>query len=403
MLIIYFNKAEKMRINTALLALAVGAFAIGATEFSPMGMLPYIADNIQVDIPSVGSIVVIYALGVMIGAPIMTLLLVKRKPKVALVFLMSIFTVGNLLSAMSPDLVTLSISRFITSLNHGAFFGLGAIVAASVVPPSKQASAIAAMFMGLTIANIGGVPLMTKLTQVVGWREAFYLIAALGLLTIASLIWALPNNLQGRDVNVKNELRILRRPQVMLGMLSTVLGASAMFTLYTYITPMLMDFIDASDQMITIMLVIIGAGFTMGNYLGGLFADKSLFGTLIIFFLMLALSMAIFPFIATNAVGAGLGLLFWSIFSFGIVPPIQILVMNAATGAQALASSVNIGAFNLGNAIGAAIGGAVLSYGYSYSMISFMGTFVAVLGIVVIFVIFRKKSDTKVETEIVCG
>lgn len=403
MLIIYFNKAEKMRINTALLALAIGAFAIGATEFSPMGMLPYIADNIQVDIPSAGSIVVIYALGVMIGAPIMTLLLVKRKPKVALVFLMSIFTVGNLLSAMSPDLVTLSISRFITSLNHGAFFGLGAIVAASVVPPAKQASAIAAMFMGLTIANIGGVPLMTKLTQVMGWREAFYLIAALGLLTIASLIWALPNNLQGRDVNVKNELRILRRPQVMLGMLSTVLGASAMFTLYTYITPMLMNFINASDQMITVMLVIIGVGFTIGNYLGGLFADKSLFGTLIIFFLMLALSMAIFPFIGTNAVGAGLGLLFWSIFSFGIVPPIQILVMNAATGAQALASSVNIGAFNLGNAIGAAIGGGVLSYGYSYSMISFMGTLVAVLGIAVILVIFRKKSDAKVETEIVCG
>ncbi|EPL6454948.1 MULTISPECIES: MFS transporter [Providencia] len=392
-----------MRINTALLALAIGAFAIGATEFSPMGMLPYIADNIQVDIPSAGSIVVIYALGVMIGAPIMTLLLVKRKPKVALVFLMSIFTVGNLLSAMSPDLVTLSISRFITSLNHGAFFGLGAIVAASVVPPGKQASAIAAMFMGLTIANIGGVPLMTKLTQVMGWREAFYLIAALGLLTIASLIWALPNNLQGRDVNVKNELRILRRPQVMLGMLSTVLGASAMFTLYTYITPMLMNFINASDQMITVMLVIIGVGFTIGNYLGGLFADKSLFGTLIIFFLMLALSMAIFPFIGTNAVGAGLGLLFWSIFSFGIVPPIQILVMNAATGAQALASSVNIGAFNLGNAIGAAIGGGVLSYGYSYSMISFMGTLVAVLGIAVILVIFRKKSDAKVETEIVCG
>lgn len=392
-----------MRINTALLALAIGAFAIGATEFSPMGMLPYIAENIQEDIPSVGAIVVIYALGVMIGAPIMTLLLVKKRPKVALVFLMSIFTVGNLLSAMSPDLVTLSLSRFITSLNHGAFFGLGAIVAASVVPDGKQASAIAAMFMGLTIANIGGVPLMTKLTQVMGWRQAFYLISVLGVVTIISLIWAIPSHLMGTKVNVKSELRILRRPQVMLGMLSTVLGASAMFTLYTYITPMLMHFIHASDQMITIMLVIIGVGFTIGNYIGGLFADKSLFGTLVTFFIMLALSMAIFPFIAVNAFGAGIGLLIWSIFSFGIVPPIQMLVMNAAKGAQALASSVNIGAFNLGNAIGAAIGGAVLSYGYSYSMISFMGTLVAFLGILVILVIFRKKSDLKMETEVTCG
>ncbi|HCT9036548.1 TPA: MFS transporter [Providencia rettgeri] len=392
-----------MRINTALLALAIGAFAIGATEFSPMGMLPYIADNLKEDIPSVGVIVVIYALGVMVGAPIMALLLVKRRPKIALVFLMSIFTIGNVLSAMSPDLVTLSLSRFITSLNHGAFFGLGAIVAASVVPPGKQASAIAAMFMGLTIANIGGVPLMTKLTQVVGWRQAFYLISILGILTIISLIWALPNNLMGTKVDVKNELRILRRPQVLLGMLSTVLGASAMFTLYTYITPMLMNFIQASDQMVTIMLVIIGIGFTVGNYIGGLFADKSLFSTLIIFFIMLALSMAIFPFIAVNTFGAGVGLMVWSIFSFGIVPPIQMLVMNAAKGAQALASSVNIGAFNLGNAIGAAIGGIVLSYGYSYSMISFMGALVAVLGIMVILVVFRKKSDSKMETEIACS
>ena len=391
-----------MKINTALLALSIGAFAIGATEFSPMGMLPYIAENINVDIPSVGSIVVIYALGVMIGAPIMTLLLVKRRPKVALIFLMSIFTVGNLLSALSPDLFTLSLSRFITSLNHGAFFGLGAIVAASVVPPGKQASAIAAMFMGLTIANIGGVPLMTKLTQVMGWREAFYFISALGLITIISLILALPSHLQGKELNVRNELRILRKPQVLLGMLSTVLGASAMFTLYTYITPMLMQFIQASDQMITIMLVIIGIGFTVGNYLGGLFADKSLYGTLLVFFILLATSMAIFPFIATNALGAGFGLAFWSIFSFGLVPPIQILVMNAAKGAQALASSVNIGAFNLGNAIGAAIGGAVLANGYSYSMISFMGTLVAALGIVVVLIIMRKNSCNTLQQKTAC-
>ncbi|MGO2347248.1 MAG: MFS transporter, partial [Providencia sp.] len=358
---------------------------------------------IHVDNPSAGSIVVIYALGVMIGAPIMTLLLVKRRPKVALIFLMSIFTVGNLLSAASPDLVTLSLSRFVTSLNHGAFFGIGAIVAASVVPPGKQASAIAAMFMGLTIANVGGVPLMTKLTQAVGWREAFYLISALGLVTIVGLVLALPNNLQGREVNVRNELRILRKPEVLLGMLATVLGASAMFTLYTYITPMLMQFIHASDQMITVMLVIIGIGFTIGNYIGGLFADKSLYGTLLALFILLAVSMAVFPFIAVNAVGAGIGLAFWSIFSFGLVPPIQILVMNAAPGAQALASSVNIGAFNLGNAIGAAIGAAVLSYGSSYTMISFMGTIVASLGVAIILLIIRRNSKTKGVTNAVCA
>ncbi|ETT03391.1 MFS transporter [Providencia sp. PROV188] len=392
-----------MRINTALLALSVGAFAIGITEFSPMGMLPYIAENLNESIPSVGAIVVIYALGVMIGAPIMTLLLVSKRPKVALVFLMAIFTVGNLLSGLAPNLVTLSLSRLITSLNHGAFFGLGAIVAASVVPAGKQASAIAAMFMGLTIAGIGGVPLVTKITQLIGWREAFYLISGIGLLTIASLIFAIPARLQGSQVNVKNELRILKRPLVMLGMLSTVLGASAMFTLYTFITPMLMNFIQASDQTITMMLMVIGLGFSIGNYLGGYFADKNLYPTLLTLFVLSAISMVMFPIIATNIAGATVGLLFWSIVSFALVPPIQILVMNAAVGAQALASSVNIGAFNLGNAIGAAVGAAILSHGYSYTTMSFMGALLAIVGFIVILLIVRRKNSETQTQDVMCS
>ncbi|HGF6559360.1 TPA: MFS transporter [Providencia alcalifaciens] len=392
-----------MRINTALLALSVGAFAIGITEFSPMGMLPYIAENLNESIPSVGAIVVIYALGVMIGAPIMTLLLVSKRPKVALVFLMAIFTVGNLLSGLAPNLVTLSLSRLITSLNHGAFFGLGAIVAASVVPAGKQASAIAAMFMGLTIAGIGGVPLVTKITQLIGWREAFYLISGIGLLTIASLIFAIPARLQGSQVNVKNELRILKRPLVMLGMLSTVLGASAMFTLYTFITPMLMNFIQASDQTITMMLMVIGLGFSIGNYLGGYFADKNLYPTLLTLFVLSAISMVMFPIIATNIAGATVGLLFWSIVSFALVPPIQILVMNAAVGAQALASSMNIGAFNLGNAIGAAVGAAILSHGYSYTTMSFMGALLAIVGFIVILLIVRRKNSETQTQDVMCS
>lgn len=368
-----------------------------------MGMLPYIAENLNESIPSVGAIVVIYALGVMIGAPIMTLLLVSKRPKVALVFLMAIFTVGNLLSGLAPNLVTLSLSRLITSLNHGAFFGLGAIVAASVVPAGKQASAIAAMFMGLTIAGIGGVPLVTKITQLIGWREAFYLISGIGLLTIASLIFAIPARLQGSQVNVKNELRILKRPLVMLGMLSTVLGASAMFTLYTFITPMLMSFIQASDQTITMMLMVIGVGFSIGNYLGGYFADKNLYPTLLTLFVLSAISMVMFPIIATNIAGATVGLLFWSIVSFALVPPIQILVMNAAVGAQALASSVNIGAFNLGNAIGAAVGAAILSHGYSYTTMSFMGALLAIVGFIVILLIVRRKNSETQTQDVMCS
>ena len=195
-----------MRTNTALLSLSVGAFAIGATEFSPMGMLPEIAGSLAVSIPAAGMLVVVYALGVMLGAPVMTLLLIRRSPKAALIFLMSIFTAGNVLSALAPDYNTLLFARFITSLNHGAFFGIGAMVATRVVAKGKEAGAIAGMFMGLTIANIGGVPAITKLSQMLGWRESFFVVSLLGLLTMAALLRSLPRNMQGQELNLRREL-----------------------------------------------------------------------------------------------------------------------------------------------------------------------------------------------------
>ncbi len=211
-----------MRTNTALLSLSVGAFAIGATEFSPMGMLPEIAGSLAVSIPAAGMLVVVYALGVMLGAPVMTLLLIRRSPKAALIFLMSIFTAGNVLSALAPDYNTLLFARFITSLNHGAFFGIGAMVATRVVAKGKEAGAIAGMFMGLTIANIGGVPAITKLSQMLGWRESFFVVSLLGLLTMAALLRSLPRNMQGQELNLRRELQVLTRPAVLLAMLCTV-------------------------------------------------------------------------------------------------------------------------------------------------------------------------------------
>ncbi|MCJ1904707.1 MFS transporter [Morganella sp. HSTU-ASny43] len=384
-----------MRTNTALLSLSVGAFAIGATEFSPMGMLPEIAGSLAVSIPAAGMLVVVYALGVMLGAPVMTLLLIRRSPKAALIFLMSIFTAGNVLSALAPDYNTLLFARFITSLNHGAFFGIGAMVATRVVAKGKEAGAIAGMFMGLTIANIGGVLAITKLSQMLGWRESFFVVSLLGLLTMAALLRSLPRNMQGQELNLRRELQVLTRPAVLLAMLCTVLGASAMFTFYTYIAPALTFISSVPETQISIMLVLVGLGFTLGNYLGGVWANRSVSRTLYGLFALLALTMVLFPLMARDTVTAGIMLVIWGAASFGIVPPLQVKVMQVASEAQALASSVNIGAFNLGNAVGAALGASVLANGGDYAGVSYAGAAVAAAGLVVLRITLRRTKSQK--------
>ena len=366
-----------MKPSAALLALAIGAFAIGTTEFTPMGLLPVIADGVQVSIPSAGLLVSAYAVGVMLGAPVMTLLFSRMGKRAALMSLMLIFTVGNLLSAMAPGFYTLLLSRLVTSLNHGAFFGIGAVVAASVVPKDKQASAIAAMFMGLTVANVGGVPLATWLGQQVGWRLAFAGTAALGLLTIAALWLALPKGERGQTPDVKRELAVLMRPPVLLAMGTTVLGSGAMFALYTYVAPMLTEITHASPNFIALALVLIGLGFTIGNHLGGKLADWSLDGATRLILAALALVMLLLPLAMRSHTGAALGLLVWGAAAFGIVPPVQMRVMQSAAQAPGLASSVNVGAFNLGNALGAVLGGAVLSLGLGYTAVPLVGAALA--------------------------
>ncbi|MFZ4835146.1 MFS transporter [Rouxiella sp. Mn2063] len=388
-----------MKINFPLLALAIGAFGIGTTEFFPMGLLPVIAQGVNVSIPTAGMLISAYAVGVMVGAPLMTLLLSRRSPRSALVFLMSIFTLGNILSAMSPDYTTLLLSRLVTSLNHGAFFGLGSVVAASLVPKNKQASAVATMFMGLTIANVGGVPAATWLGQVIGWRMAFLSTAGLGLLAMLSLLLSLPKGEAGRRPNVRQELSVLIRPQVLTALLTTALGAGAMFTLYTYIAPVLSSITSATPAFITAMLVLIGLGFTLGNYLGGRFADYSVNGALKGFLLLLILIMLAIPFTATTGIGAAVSMVIWGTATFAVVPPLQMKVMRVASEAPGLASSVNIGAFNLGNAIGAGAGGAVISSGLGYSYVPAMGAVIALAGLLLVLAQTRRVETRRFSEE----
>jgi DHA1 family inner membrane transport protein len=350
-----------------------------------MGLLPVIADGVGVSIPTAGMLVSAYAIGVMLGAPIMTLAFSRFGKRTALMLLMGIFTIGNILSALAPGYITLLLARLVTSLNHGAFFGLGAVVAASVVPKEKQASAVATMFMGLTIANIGGVPAATWIGQQIGWRMAFAGTAVLGLLAIASLWLALPKGEPGTVPDVKRELGVLSRPAVLLAMATTVMGAGAMFTLYTYVAPVLADLTGASDTFVTLALVLIGVGFTLGNGLGGRLADWSLDGATKIFLAALALIMVLLPLVLTSHVGAAIGLLAWGAATFAIVPPVQMRVMQAAAEAPGLASSINVGAFNLGNAVGAAVGGGVISLGLGYAAVPVAGGALAAAGLALVW------------------
>lgn len=375
-----------MKLNFPLLALAIGAFAIGTTEFSPMGFLPQIAENLNISIPTAGMLITAYALGVMIGAPFMTLWFGRFSRRKALILAMIIFTIGNILAAIAPNYWGLMAARILTSLNHGVFFGIGSIVATSVVPKDKQASAVATMFMGLTIANIGGVPLATWVGQNIGWRMSFAAIALLGVITMLSLWKALPEDKASQRPDVKAELKVLTRLPVVLALLTTVMSAGAMFTLYTYIAPSLQNITHASPMFITLMLVLIGIGFSIGNHLGGKFADLSLTKTLTSFLLLLMVSMLLFPILAQTQIGAALALIVWGAAAFAVVPPLQIRVMSVAHEAPGLASSVNIGAFNLGNALGATAGGAVLNMGMSYAAVSIAGAVLTALGLVLVFI-----------------
>lgn len=386
-----------MKLNPPLLALAAGAFGIGVTEFAPMGLLPVMADDLGVSIPAAGLLVSAYAIGVMLGAPLMTLTTGRVPRRTLLISLAAIFTVGNLLTAISGSYGMVLFARIVTSLNHGAFFGVGSIVAASLVPPQRQAGAVAAMFMGLTIAIIGGVPLATWAGEQVGWRASFWGIAALGIVTMAALRFTLPNLPAPSGGDALSELRVLTRPPVLAALGLTVLGSSAMFTVFTYITPILREETHASLGFVTAMLVIYGVGLTVGNWLGGRYADRSVDRTLIATLSLLSVVLVLFAALMSYAVPAAALIFLWGVASFALVPPLQLRVMTAAADAPNLASSMNIGAFNLGNAIGAALGGGVIAAGLGYPAVALAGAATAALGLGAVLLALRSPASTAAE------
>jgi MFS transporter, DHA1 family, inner membrane transport protein len=353
------------RIPVALYALTIGAFGIGTTEFVIMGLLLQVAADLKVTIASAGLLISGYALGVFVGAPLLTAATGRLPRKAALVALMVIFTVGNLACALAPNYEVLMAARVLTSLAHGTFFGIGAVVATNLVAADRKASAISIMFTGLTVATLLGVPAGAWLGLHFGWRATFWAVAAIGVLATVIIAALVPkDNGDRRGIAIREEVKVLARPQVLLGLAATVLGYAGVFAVFTYIQPMLTRISGFSESAVSPILLVFGVGMIVGNLVGGKLADRRLLPTLIGSLALLALVLGAMTFALHHAIAAVLFTGLLGAAAFATVAPLQLRVLQQAQGAgESLASSFNIAAFNLGNAIGAWLGAAVIERG----------------------------------------
>ncbi|MBP1182739.1 MFS transporter [Methylobacterium sp. PvR107] len=364
-----------------ILALAVASFGIGTTEFVIMGLLPEVAQSFGVTIPQAGYLVSGYAMGVVIGAPIVAIATAGLPRKAALLALMGVFLIGNLGCALAPSYGLLMAARILTAFAHGAFFGIGAVVARDLVPRTKRTQAVSLMFAGLTLANVLGVPLGTALGQAVGWRATFWAVVAIGLAAGLAIQLCVPSGLPGTRGRLMSEFRALGRWPVLRPMLISTLSSVSFFTVFTYITPFLTGVSGYSPQGVTGVLFAAGMGLTIGNLAGGLFADRGQMATIIGSFVGIVAALLLLAAVAHHPGLTLAVLVLWSALVFALVSPLQIWVVEAATDAPNLASTLNQGAFNLGNATGAWIGGTALTLGAGYGQLPLIAAAVSLIGL----------------------
>ena len=377
----------------SLLILALSAFAIGTTEFVIMGLLPDVAADLGVSIPGAGWLVTGYALGVAVGAPFMAMATAKLPRKAALVTLMGIFIIGNLLCALASDYNVLMFARVVTALCHGAFFGIGSVVAAGLVPANRRASAVALMFTGLTLANVLGVPLGTALGQYAGWRSTFWAVTVIGVIALIGLIRFLPTNRNEEKLDMRAELGALRGAGIWLSLTMTALFSASMFTLFTYIAPLLGEVTGVSPNGVTWTLLLIGLGLTAGNVIGGKMADRRLASTLIGVFVSMAVISTVLSWTSTALIPAEITLFLWAVAAFAAVPALQINVVTFGKAAPNLVSTLNIGAFNVGNALGAWVGGSVIAHGLGLTSVPLAAAILAVLALLITLITFRQTGN----------
>ncbi|GAU84846.1 MFS transporter [Bosea sp. BIWAKO-01] len=369
----------------ALYALTAGAFGIGVTEFVIMGLLIEISADLGVSIASAGLLISGYALGVVVGAPLMTAFTARWPRKTVLLALMVIFTLGNAACALAPDYGLLMAARILTAFAHGTFFGVGSVVATGLVPQERKASAIAIMFTGLTIANILGVPFGTWLGQQLGWRATFWAVTLVGIVALAIIAAFVPKDKAAPEASDwRTDLKAMAQRPVLLGLLTTVLGFAGVFAVFTYIAPILTKVTGLGDSLVSPVMLVFGAGLIVGNLIGGRLADRYLVPTVIGSMLVLALVLGLMTFAIHDGIAATIFVGLLGAAGFATVPPLQIWVLEKASGAgQSLASSLNIAAFNLGNALGAWAGGAVIDHGPGLTAVPLVAALMPIGGLLV--------------------
>ncbi|MCU1677152.1 MAG: putative efflux protein [Frankiales bacterium] len=361
-------------------SLAIGGFAIGTTEFVSMGVLPQIASDVHATIPAAGHLITAYALGVVVGAPLLAILGARLPRKTQLLLLMAGIGLGNLASALAPSYDTLLVARFVSGLPHGAYFGVGGVVAASLVAPERRGRAMSNMMLGLTIANIVGVPISTLLGQSLGWRATYFAVTVIAIVTVLAIARYVPFAPAHHGANFRSELTALRRLQVWLTLITGAVGFGGFFAVYSYITPTLTEVSGYKLVAVPIVLSLFGVGMTIGNVVGGRLADWSIPGAIYIGLGSVIGTLLVFTHTAHSVVPAAI-----TVFVLGgtgslMVPALQTRLMDAAHHGQNLAGSLNHSALNIANALGAFLGGLVIAAGYGYTAPAVVGALLAVAG-----------------------
>ena len=376
----------------SILALTIAAFGIGTSEYVIVGLLPDLAKSFSISIPKAGVIVSAYALSVTFGSPLVALALSRQERKRSLLILMSIFLIGNLCCALSSNFPLMLAARILTALCHGAFFGTASIVAAGLVPREKRAQAITTMFSGLTLAHVLGVPAGTAIGHAVGWRWTFVALLPIGLIAMAGLLFWVPQQ-KSEPVHLRHEFQTLLNPKVILVLLLSTISSVSLFTVFTYIAPILTTVTHLPAPATAWVLVLFGIGITIGILAGGRLGDWRQMTTIVGGYVLVTLILLLMPLTMPYAAAMSACVLIWGMFHFGAAAPLQARIVEKARRAPNLASTLNQGAFNLGNALGASLGGIVLAAGYSFRILPLVAALVAAVVIALAFVAIRLDSN----------
>ncbi|NJP97683.1 MFS transporter [Nonomuraea sp. FMUSA5-5] len=367
----------------ALLALAISAFGIGTTEFIINGLLPELAADFDVSIPAAGLLVSGYAAGVVIGAPLLTMAGARLPRKAMLLTLMILFLAGNLLSALAPTYGVLMAGRITAAFAHGAFFGVGAVVAADLVEPAKRARALSIMFSGLSLANVLGVPAGTAIGQALGWRATFWAVVAIGVVGLAGVAALVPSRPRPQEQSLLRELSVFRQGGVWLALAMTVFGFAPVFTVITFIAPMMTDVGGFSPGTVPVVMGVLGIGLVAGNLLGGRLADRAVLPAVYLSVGTLTVLSAIVAVAAGNQPAFIAAIVLFGMAAFATIPPLQTWVLDSASQAPALASAANIGAFNLANTLGSVLAGLTVEAGHGYAAPAWIGMALGLTGLAV--------------------